>query len=239
MALLGFGGFALSLGPRWGGRPDGFPLPYQLVTSLVPGGLMRVPARFGTIVFLALALALALGLSRLRPSWRRLAVASLGAVMVVELAPWAPTYRPPAITAAHRAVAGRSGAVLALPTLEFRPDGSPFGIVEREPLQLYLSTAHFRPLVNGYGAFIPARYAEIVGAVQDFPTIGSLQALAARQVRTVVVDTRLMEGSRWADAASRLDAWPGVRLLAANDGVRTYDIARARPSPGTARAPSR
>ncbi len=189
---------------------------------------MRVPARFGTIVFLALALALALGLSRLRPSWRRVIVAGLGAAMVVELAPWAPTYQPPAITAAHRAVAGRPGAVLALPTLEFRPDGTGFGIIERDPLQLYLSTAHFRPLVNGYGAFVPARYDATVRAVQDFPTEASLKALAFRGVHTVVVDTRLMEGSRWVDAASRLDAWPGVRLLAAADGVRSYDISGAR-----------
>ncbi len=228
VAVIAVSGFALSLGPRWGGRPTGFPLPGLVVTHLVPGGLMRVPARFGSVTLLSLALALGLGVARLRPSFRRVAVTALGLAMLVEVAPSTATYPPPPMTDAHRAVAHRPGAVLALPTLELRPDGTLFGLIEHEPLQIYLSTAHFRPLINGYGAFLPAHYLEVVRAVQDFPTSGSLRALAHSDVRTVVVDTRLMEGSRWADAASRLDAWPGVRLIVADGGVRTYDISAAR-----------
>lgn len=231
VALVGLTGFVLSLGPRWGARPDGLRLPYGVVFALTPGGLMRVPSRFGTLVFLALALALALGLARVRPSRRRWLAAGLGVAMVLELMPWVAMIEPPPITAAHRAVAGRPGAVLALPTTEFRPGGEVFGITQREPLQLYFSTAHFRPLVNGYGAFVPSSYYELVRAVQDFPTPSSLQALRDRDVRTVVVDTRLMDDSRWADAASRLDAWPGVRLLAEAGGVRAYDVSGARIQP--------
>ncbi|MGH9181617.1 MAG: hypothetical protein ACRDY5_07875, partial [Acidimicrobiales bacterium] len=47
----------LSFGPTWGGRADGFPLPFALV-ELLFSGVARVPARFGVLVPLGLAICL-------------------------------------------------------------------------------------------------------------------------------------------------------------------------------------
>ena len=92
---------------------------------------------------------------------------------------------------------------------------------------MYLSTANFRPLVNGYAAFYPVSYSKLVAAVQDFPSSASLRAVRARGVTTVVVQTRLLRHTPWRDVVERLRVWPGVRLQAQAPGVRVYDITGA------------
>ena len=135
----------------------------------------------------------------------------------------------PPITAANRAVARASGAVLQLPTVAIHPDGT-FAreTLLREPVQLYLSTAHYRPITNGYAAFLPTSAKTLLTRIQDLPSASSLRALREQDVGTVVVQTDLVVGTPWANTAPQLDAWPGVRLVAASPGVRVYDVTRAR-----------
>src|SRR5207244_1342882 len=107
---------------------------------------------------------------------------------------------PPRITSANRAIARQPGAVLALPTIEFAPDGAliyGFDTIVRETQQLYLSTANFRPLVNGYG-LLPPGYLDIARAAADLPSPAAFKALDQRGVRTVLVETALVRGTRWA-----------------------------------------
>ncbi len=223
-----FTSFIVSLGPRWDAQPDGVPLPFEVLNRLTPGRLLRVPARFGSVVALGLGLALAFAFKRVRPDWRRSLVGVFLVAFLLESMPQQTvTLAPPEITAAHRAIKGRPGAVLALPTSETFDDGSVKGLQERETANLYLATAHFRPLVNGYSAFSPTSYWDMVHAVQDFPSGPSMKALDERDVRTVVIQTALTPGTRWRDTADRLDRWPGVRLIAESAGVKVYDIARA------------
>jgi hypothetical protein len=140
-----------------------------------------------------------------------------------------PTVRAPEINAAHRAVNGHPGAVLALPTVEIINEqaGGAIGLIEREPVHLYLSTAHFRPLVNGYSAFQPPGWWKIVRSVQDFPSAASMQALRDRGVKTVVIESSMVEGTHWAHSAERLAGWPGVRLFAQAKGTLDFDISQA------------
>jgi hypothetical protein len=227
--VLGGTAFVFSLGPRLGGEPDGLPLPFLLMESVF-GGLTRVPARMGIMVSLGMAIVAAAGLMRL-PSRVRTGVALVSlALLGLEFAPRTVALAdPPALTAAHRAVADREGAVLALPMPEFDDNG----ILRGETLavdaqHLYLSTAHYRPLLNGYAAYHPPAYWDAVHAVQDFPSEDGFLLLRSRDVRTVIVQTDLVaRTTRWPDVVARLRAWPGVREIAADEGVVVFDVTGA------------
>lgn len=227
MALLGL---VLSLGPHWGGRTSGTPLPFWLVTRVVPGNLLRVPARLASVVLLAMAVAVGLALSATRPRVRRALVAASALVLAAELAPGAfRMVEPPPLTAAHSAVAQLDGAVLALPTVELEPDrGVRITSLLREPVHMWLSTAHFRPITNGYAAFYPVSAYELAARVQDLPSSDAFAALRANDVQTVVVQTDMVEPTPWRDVVAELESWPGVAPVAESEGVRVFDISGAR-----------
>lgn len=226
--------FVLSLGPHLGANPDGPPLPFRILMAVIPGNLMRVPARIGALTLLGMAVTAGIGLSRPRPTPRRwLAGVSLLVVALELLPPRTRLVTPPKITQANRAIAHRPGAVLALPTIEFGPDGGPiYGIdaIVRETQHLYLSTANFRPLVNGYG-YLPPAYLDLARAVADLPSPAAFKALDQRGVRTVLVESALVQGTRWADVDAKLRAWPGVREIASTPAASAFDVSRASTAP--------
>lgn len=226
-AAVALTGLVLSLGPRWGGREHGFPLPFALAAGI--NGFIRVPARLGLLVPLGMAICGGVALAACRPRWRPWLAAASVVLLLAEVAPPSlPTLAVPPITSAHRAVAGRPGVVLALPTAEFDDDG--YLVPEtlaRESLHLYLSTANFAPLTNGYGAYQSPAYYRLARAVADLPSPRAFQALGRRGVRTVVVQTDLVVGTTWADVVPRLARWPGVRTVARDPGVVVYDISGA------------
>lgn len=227
--VLAAAGAILSFGPRWGGREDGLPLPFAVVSNLVPGGLTRVPARFGSLVPLALALLLGLGIARLRRPHAAAVAAVVVAALALEAWPQGqPFVRTPAISAAYEALADREGAVLSLPTLEYTDDGALIvPSVYREAHHLYFSTGDFRPRTNGYGAFVPTHYAAMAQQLQEFPTAESLQLLGRSGIDTVIVERELAAASRWAGAAERLRRWPGVTILAEEGSAVVFDITDA------------
>lgn len=227
-ALITAAAFVLSLGPHLGATPHGAVMPFRIVTAVIPGNLMRVPARLGALALLGMAVTAGLGLSRCRPSRRRWLVGASLAVLAVEmLPPRIDLVTPPRITAAHRAVAHQPGAVLALPTVEFGPDGVLlFPGIPRETQHLYTSTAHFRPLTNGYG-YLPAGYLDLARAVADLPSPTAFAALARHGVGTVLVQHALVAGTPWAGVEARLEAWPGVRLLASTPSASAFDVSGA------------
>lgn len=232
--VLGAVAFVFSLGPRVNLDPDGFPLPFLLMQNAF-GGLTRVPARMGIVVPLGMAMVAAAGLTRLRPRVRTaVAVVSLVA-LAVEFAPRIlPLVEAPPVTAAHRAVADREGAVLGLPMPEMDDNGVLRGpTLAVDAQHLYLSTAHFRPLVNGYAAYAPPSYWDVVAVVQRFPSEEAFYVLRARDVRTVIVQTDLVaKTTRWPQVVERLRAWPGVVEIGSGEGVLVFDVtgatARAR-----------
>jgi hypothetical protein len=153
---------------------------------------------------------------------------SLALIVVEALPARLITVVAPRPTAANRSLAGGRGAVLALPTIEVGPTGPPTpqsAVID--PSQMYLSTVNFRPLVNGYAAFLPESYLRLMRQVQDLPSAQAFAALRGVDVTTVVVETQLVRDTHWQDVASRLDHWPGVRLTSSSRGVRVYDITNA------------
>jgi hypothetical protein len=226
--LIALLGFALSLGPKWGGADDGFPLPFALFDK-VGVGLGRVPARFGVLVTFALALATALVLGRLRGRFLHAFVALSALLLIVEAWPNAvQPSRAPELTEAHRALRGTDRTVLVLPTTEWiNGEIVEFPSVVREAQILWLSTANYRPMVNGYAAFLPQAYVDITKGLQIFPSESSMALLGRLRVDTVIVETSLLADTPWVDVSHHLAAWPGVRLLAEDGTTQVWDISQA------------
>lgn len=245
-ALVGLGlaiaaaGFVLSLGPRYGGQEGGLPLPFAAVAA-VAGGMTRVPARLGMLVPLGLAIAIGVALGACGRRTQRVLIPLGAFLLLVEVAPPSiPVIPAPVVTDAHRALVDRPGAVMALPTADFDGSGT-FSVqtldhesIPRESVHMYLSTSNFRPLVNGYGAYFPDIYWDMARVMQDFPSDAAFSELGRRDVRTLVVQTELLPGTRWEGVVPVLRKWAGVKQIGEGRGVRTYDISganeAARPS---------
>ena len=141
--------------------------------------------------------------------------------------------RPPPITNVNRMTAETTGGILALPTTEWDASGTVMiSSIFRETIQEYLSTASFHPIVNGVGSLVPPFYLVEAAEVQDFPAPASMAAVRSWGVRSVIVQTTMVAGTRWKDTEARLDRWPGVRLLAGDSEARLYDISAAAATPG-------
>ena len=151
--------FLLSLGPEpaaWSQRflPSG---PYLWLARLVPGADgLRVPARLGVVVLMALSVLAAMGAARLLVPlpgrWRVAALAALGAAVVAE--GWAgPLVLAP--VDAHGRLADRTtyqwlaqqppGAAIELPIVEW-------AIAPTLTYQ-YATLRHGHPIVNGYSGY--------------------------------------------------------------------------------------
>lgn len=221
--------FLLSLGPRvramGRGLGDG---PYELLFWLVPGiEAMRVPARFGMIVLLFLAVLAGYGAAALG-RWRRragpaavwlacglfLAEATVVPIQVnvrlatrgVRLTPPGPMRQGPDLPPVYRAVAELDEAAL----IEF-----PFGEPAFELQYMFYAIAHGKPLVNGYSGFEPPRYAELRATFRRLPLLDPDAAwrilLGAGATHAVV-----HAGAFWEDEGHELAAWlkaHGARLV--------------------------
>ena len=221
----------LSFGPRSGASPDGIYLPFELISRIVPAGLMRVPARFGVAAAAAAIAATTVVVATLRPRFRNaVVVAGLAVVLIEAMPPLLPLSEPPPINAAHEHVGELSGAILALPTTEYdaKQDTVLQPTTQYDAQHMYLSTAHFRPMVNGYAAFGPRTYWSLIGEIQDLPSHRGFAKLREANVRTVVVEVNLIRETRWRYVVRELDIWPGVRRVATSDSTIVYDISRAR-----------
>jgi hypothetical protein len=201
-ALLILLGVALSFGPTFHPRNDvtvslPFPMPYTLLFDYVPGfTALRVPARFGALTVLGLALLAGEGLAaalkvssawRTDQRWQRGLVAVVGAaslaVLILESAdqlPSEPTRVGSLVPPVYRWLASQ-------------PEPSP--IVElpigtngfQESPRAYYSTYHHQPLVNGSRSFLPPGYEAMVAIFATFPSRTAISAMATLGIRYVVV----------------------------------------------------
>jgi len=172
----------LSLGPlpQAQGRPVEVVAPYRLLYEHVPGfdGL-RVPARFGVIEALMLAMLGAYGAHGLAKSRTgRFILAAAGVFLFVEAThipfttngmapvngfatPEARLYRPGRAPAVYREMARQpSGSVV----LEL-----PFGQPDYDLRAMFYSTVHWHPIVNGYSGVFPPHYGLLTAAFSEMP----------------------------------------------------------------------
>jgi hypothetical protein len=198
---------SLSLGPyvRFAAGPETWSAPaflgrgpYAVLYGLVPGlEALRVPARAALLVGFFFAVLAGFGAARIldavrRPLWRVLLATLIASAVVVESQP-----RVPEIERVS------DGEVAPAVYRWLRDEGGPGAVVElpmnvlRDPVYLYHSTGHWRPLVNGYGAYLPTAHLYLQRALADFPrveTVTMLRELGVRYVITHGLRVHALEG---------------------------------------------
>lgn len=188
-AALSLGPYVrLGAGPEWA-RSPGFlgSGPYAALYSILPGlEALRVPARMSLLAGFFLAVLAGLGAARVI-GWARtrrgrgLVAAVLAGCILAESRPRAPGIeilpvgdRIPPVYGWLRE-RGDAGAVVELPVN-----------VLKDPSYLYYSTVHGRPLVNGYGAYLPPLYLYLQRELQRLPAPDAVEVLREIGVRYVV-----------------------------------------------------
>jgi hypothetical protein len=169
-----------------------FPWIYAPLMRIVPGmSGMRVPARFYAFVSLTLVVFAARGVDLLRekmPGSRSRAAlfALLGAVLVLELAPqplrWVPLRREEDFPAVYRWIA-REPAVRTLIELPIHSD-------TRENEYIYYSTAHWKPLANGFSGYLPPAHEMLAERIRFVPDQEGLVLLRELGISHLVIHPR-------------------------------------------------
>ena len=222
LLAIALAGFVLSLGPR---TPA-----YAVFRALFPPmqGL-RDPSRFGYLVLLAVGLLAPFGLAWLRrrfPARGTLLAALLIAavnlealVAPIQYTPWggfSPLYA--------RVAAAPAGSVL----VEF-PFYGP-GEIYRNAEYVLASTAHWKPLVNGYSGFTPSAFAGRAERLRGFPDDASLAELRAVGATHVTVHVARYRAPRLLAIEFALHARPELELLETGpSGERLYLVKKAAP----------
>ena len=174
--------FDLSLGVNG----IGYASLHELVT---PFQALRVPARFGMFVGLALAVLAGAGVARLCRA--RAAATQAGIVIAIGLLVVVESRMRPQ---AFRALPDEAPAVYAW--LASQPPGVvceyPVGPLEgragpQDATYMYYSTRHWRPLVNGFSGFLPPSYQELLARLETFPSRDAITYLIDREVTYLLV----------------------------------------------------
>jgi hypothetical protein len=210
--------FALSLGPAspqdWGWTPFG-------LFARLPGmTLFRVPARFALLLMLALAVLAGVGawdLRRRLSARTRLATILILPILlsescVVDFPRGGPSPLP--IPAVYRYLATLPpGAVVSLP--DFLQTAEWY----READYLYYSTAHWKPIVNGYGRATPAGFSDRIRQIETFPSHDAATLLRSLDVSYVVVHPGVEE-----TAVARARQSDDFSLLLQADGIYLFKV---------------
>jgi hypothetical protein len=217
---IGFIGLLLSLGPKT-------PLYAWLYTVFPPMQGLRAAARFGGLFLLAIALLAGIGLARLRQGLNRrwATAAAIAAVFLVNLealrAPF--EYRRwRGIPEIYRLLASEPGKVV-LAEMPFYPPHAVFENAE----YVVNSTAHWRPLMNGYSGYTPVTYVDAASLMWYFPDARAFPPMNANGVTHIMVHPH-----RWGHESSRvierIAGQPDLELIAVDEktGIRLY---RYRP----------
>jgi len=231
LIAIGLAGFILSLGTAT-------PVYSWLFHVFPPMQGLRAAARFGNLFLFAVAVLGGLGLAQALPpvggrheirargfrfqaegGWLALAL-----VIVVNAealrAPF--TYQPFAgIPAIYTLLRDEPGPVVVAE----QPFFPRWAIFENGPYVL-ASTAHWRPLMNGYSGYTPATYQHYADAFWYFPEDWAIKAMKDAGVTHVVVHPKLF-------ARDHQDPLPAIarradfELLAiGDDGIRLYRLRR-------------
>lgn len=138
---------------------------------------LRAAARFGNLFLLGMAVLAALGLAGLRPRlparWGGLIVAGLVMLANIESLR-APLYytRFNGIPAIYSLLAREPGRVVLVEVPFFPPQG-----VFQNGRYVLNSTAHWRPLMNGYSGYTPGAYRRYAASFWYFPQEHAIQEM--------------------------------------------------------------
>jgi hypothetical protein len=236
-AWIGGLAFVLAFGPElptpWGSMPG----PLSWLSGWLPGTAeVRVPSRYIMFVRLSLAVFAGIGVAALMARVRRASPAGALAVLVA-LAVLTPLEHLSIPLGAWRVPAGERVPPVYrwLEQLPGRPaivEYPPFPVRLRrdESLWEYLSTFHWKPLVNGYPSFYPVHYDFVYNALLDLPSPLAFDVLRVLGVEYLVYHPRASGVPERVRAAQRFE-----ERLHRVEGRQLELVARfdrqARPAP--------
>jgi hypothetical protein len=220
---VGLTGFLLSLGLKT-------PLYAWLFNIFPPMQGLRAAARFGNLFLLAIALLAGLGLAnirRARPGRTWITALAVTAVFLVNLealrAPF--EYRRwGGIPEIYRLLANEPGKVV-LAEMPFYPPQAVFENAE----YVLNSTAHWRPLMNGYSGYTPTTYRDVAWLIWYFPDARAFPPMNANGVTHI-----MFHPHRWGHEAPKtieiMSKRPDLELMGVDEktGIRLY---RYKPQP--------
>ena len=216
---LAFGivGVMLSFGPEL----PGYAWLYRVLTPLQA---IRAVSRFGYLGIVATAVLCAYGVATVRRwsvdrRWRT--GASLAILTVLALEPLAaPVYysQYTGIPRIYNHLAlERDAVVIELPLPMRR------GAFFNAPFMLN-STAHWKPMVNGYSGFVPDSYVEHYNQLNTFPAPETIAVLQQLGVTHAFVHLGALGPAKSAD----LDRTAGLIKLAVEGDIALYEVASSR-----------
>jgi hypothetical protein len=212
LIAIGAAGFVLSLGTHT-------PVYGWLFAVFPPVRSLRAAGRFGNLFLLAVAVLGGIGVSMVRQQW--LAIVLLVLVNIESLC--APiTYTPfTGIPGVYAQIAREAGPVVVAEVPFWTRDA----IFQNAEYELG-STAHWRPLMNGYSGYTPDSYTRYVEAFWLFPADMAIAAMRDAGVTHIVVHT-----SRFSDDENRqtiaLEGRGVLELVAISRDLRLYRLKRS------------
>ena len=217
LLAIGATGVVLSLGPAT-------PVYGWLFNIFPPMQGLRAAARFGNLFLLAMAMlggiGLAAGLAGAAQGRRR-TIAALAVMVVNAEALRAPIVYTPfnGIPGIYRLLADEPGQVVVAE----QPFFPRSGIFQNSPYVL-ASTAHWRPLMNGYSGYTPDSYQKYADAFWYFPQDWAIDAMKKAGVTHVVVHLETFDREHIA-VTPVLERRGDFELMAiAPGGVRLYRL---------------
>ena len=214
IALLGV---LLSFGPRTS--------VYEWAYNVLPGfSGLRAPARFAILFMLALTALAGFGLAYLRRMLppRRAAIVGIAVIVLITAeAIRAPlTYAPfTGFSPVYSMLAAEREPVVLVETPFYPPEA-----VHMNAVYVLNSTAHWRPLLNGYSGYTPSGFAELAAAFRPFPADDAVRAMQRAGATHVVVHFgRYGEGGD--EVRARCAASPLLERIAADrQGTTLYRL---------------
>ena len=216
LAAIGVAGIVLSFGTAT-------PVYGWVYTIFPPMHGLRAAARFGNLFLLAMSALAGFGLAQLRRGLPSSAAATIGVAAIVLAnaealrAPF--PYRPfTGIPRLYALLTDQPHVVLA--EVPFYPRQAVFENAE----YVLNSTAHWRPLMNGYSGYTPASYVDYASVFWYFPRDYAIDAMKRAGVTHVMVHPDRF-GRDAADVIRQLDARSDFELLGTGArGLRLYRL---------------
>jgi hypothetical protein len=219
LIAIGAAGVVLSLGLKT-------PVYGWLFAVFPPMQGLRAAARFGNLFLLAVALLAGLGLAALRqthPGSRGMRAAAIACVLLVNVE----ALRSPieyrmfeGIPRVYTLLAREPGPVV-LAEIPFYPAHAAFENAE----YVLNSTAHWRPLLNGYSGYTPASYRRLAWILWYFPREAAITEMRQAGVTHVMVHPARL-GNTAHETLAILSRRPDLGMVATSpgQGPRLYEF---------------
>jgi hypothetical protein len=174
---------------------------------------IRIPARMGLLVGLALSVLAAHGVRNLRQgvrgAWARALIPAVACGLIVIES----TVRTPALLAETDTIPP------AYADLMRDAQGTPTAVVADLPIaagmpaDMYYSTFHWQNLLTGYSGFYPPSFVELERALTNFPDPPAIEMLRRRQARYVIVHGEVYTPAEYASIVASADRSRDLALV--------------------------